>query len=111
MEDVTTQKLKEEMDKGTNMMIVDLQEPEKYSHSHIPGAINIPIDKFEEEFPGVLKDKALSVVLYGEYDELGKGAKAGTLLDSAGFTQVGRIIGGLMGWKDAGFTTEGGIES
>ena len=111
IEAVTPQKLKEEMKKGTGMVIVDLQTPEQYQHSHISGAVNIPMEKFEEEYPAVLKDMNMSVVLYGEYDEMGKGTKAGEILVAKGYSQVGRIEGGLMGWKEAGFVTEGGLES
>lgn len=111
LEDITPQKLKEEIDKGTSLMVVDLQESEKYHHSHVPGAVNISFEKFEEEYAGVLKDKALTIVLYGEFDELGKGKKAGEILIAAGYTQVGHIVGGVMGWKEAGFPTEGGTES
>ena len=58
--DVTPQRLKEELDKGTAFLLVDLQETEKYQHAHIPGAVNIPMASFAEQYPAVLKDKAMS---------------------------------------------------
>lgn len=111
MQNVTPQTLKQEIDKGTGMTIVDLQAPEKYSHAHVPGAVNIPLEKFEEEYPGLLKDLNWTVVLYGEFDDLGKGTEAGKLLEEKGYSQVGRLEGGLRGWQGAGYMTEGGIES
>lgn len=108
---IKPKKLKEEMDKGTAMIIVDLQTPDKYTHSHVPGAVNLPIENFTNEYSDVLKDQTLSVILYGEFDELGKGSQAAEILSKAGFTQVGHIEGGLHGWKNAGFPTEGGQES
>lgn len=111
MMDVTPQKLKEELDKGTAMTIVDLQEQSQYQHSHIPGAVNLPLETFEQHYPAVLKDKDQTIVTYGEFDDLGKGTKAAQTLEAAGYTKVGRVVGGLMGWKDAGYRTEGGFES
>ena len=111
MQNISPQRLKEEIEKGSIVEIVDLQIPHEYEHSHIPGAINIEFDKFENDYSSVLKDKDTIIVLYGEFDELGKGEKAGGILENNGYKRVGRLEGGLMGWKDAGFHTEGGIES
>ena len=111
MMDVTPQRLKEEIKKGTAMAIVDLQPAHEYEHSHIPGAVNIEFEKFETEYLQLLKDKDQTIVLYGEYDELGKGKKAGQVLENAGYTKVGHVVGGLMGWKEAGFATDGGKDS
>ncbi len=109
--DVTPERLKKEMDDGTPIILVDLQASEKYQHSHIPGAINIEMEKFEAEYPAILKDKNEAIVLYGEYDELGKGSTAGKILEDAGYMRVGHIAGGVMAWKESGYKVEGGMES
>ncbi|MCH8049431.1 rhodanese-like domain-containing protein [Patescibacteria group bacterium] len=111
MMDVEPKRLKEEMKKNTSMTVVDLQEPLKYEHSHIPGAVNIPAEAFEQDYPGLLKDKDATIVLYGEFEELGKGVKFGQMLEAAGYEKVGHVVGGLMGWQEAGYPTEGGRES
>ncbi|MBU0614148.1 rhodanese-like domain-containing protein [Patescibacteria group bacterium] len=111
MADITPQKLKEEIDKGTVMTIVDLQTPEKYEHNHIPGAINVPFEVFPAKYAELLKDKDEVIILHGEFDELGKGGQAVDVLQSDGYTKVGRIVGGLMGWRNAGYPTDSGIES
>ena len=109
--DVTPERLKQELATDKAVTVVDLQSPENYSHSHIPGAVNVPLETFAADYPAVLKDKDEIVVLYGEYDELGKGSSASKILEGVGFTKVGHIVGGLRGWQEAGYPTEGGIES
>ena len=111
MQIVSPVRLKEELEKCAPVEVIDLQEPHKYEHSHIPGAMNVPVHEFENGFEKYCKDKNAIIVLYGEFDELGKGSKAGEILEKCGFTKIGRLAGGLMGWKEAGFRTEGGIES
>ncbi len=111
MMDVSPQKLKEEVTGGKSVTIVDLQEAHAYAHSHIPGAVNVPMEGFEKGYADVVKDKDSIVVLYGEYDELGKGSKAGEVLQAAGYEKVGHVVGGLRGWQEAGYPTEGGKES
>jgi len=108
---VTPQRLKEETEKGTAMSVIDLQDEHEYEHSHVPGAMNIPMVSFATAYAAVLKDKDETIVLYGEYDELGKGDQAAQTLEAAGYTKVGRLVGGLMGWKQAGYPIEGGQES
>lgn len=111
MMDVSPQKLKEEVDEGTPMTIVDLQPEKDYHHSHVPSAINIPYGSFKENFADALRDKNQTIVVYGEYDELGKGGDIGPFLEEQGYTKVGRLVGGLMGWKNAGYPAEGGRDS
>lgn len=111
MTDVTPQKLREEMDKGTPITIVDLQETHDYEHSHIPTAVNVPFDVFKEQYAGLLKDKDQVIVVYGIFDEKGQGSTIAPFLESEGYTKVGRIVGGLMGWKEAGYPAEGGSDS
>lgn len=109
--DVTPQRLREEMKKGTSMTLIDLQTAEKYLHAHIPGAVNIPADALAQNVESIVKDKDAVIVVYGEFDELGKGSTGAQMLEQAGYQNVGRVVGGLMGWQEAGYPVEGGAES
>ena len=64
-----------------------------------------------DECVHLLKDKDADIVLYGEFDELGKGSLVAEALSIAGYTKVSRLAGGMMGWMEAGFGVEGGQES
>lgn len=93
-------------------MLVDLQEPASCEHRHIPGAVNIPIDdNCDVACQAILKDRDAEIILYGEFDELGKGEKAVEALKKAGYTKITRLTGGLMGWMEAGYMVEGGKAS
>ena len=49
-------------EKRPNIIIVDVRAAKDFAKGHIPGAINLPLEKFdsfdgsETEFPGLLKD-------------------------------------------------------
>lgn len=111
MMEVTPKKLKEELDKGTATTIVSVQTPDTYKHTHVPGAVNIPLESFEADHAAALKDKDQIIVVYGEYDENGRSQKAVGILEAAGYQKIGRLVGGLMGWQEAGYRTEGGMDS
>ncbi len=63
METITREELKEKMDRGDTFMLVDTLGTDVYEESHLPGAINLPledIDRAEE----VLPDKSAEIVVY-----------------------------------------------
>jgi len=112
MEMLSAKDLKVKLDTGETLTLVDLQEPHEFEHRHIPGAVNIPVDgKCDETCAAILKDKDAKIVVYGEFDELGKGAVATDALAAAGYTNLSRVTGGLMGWMEAGYAVEGGKAS
>ena len=112
MESLSPQELKAKCDAGASVTIVDLQSPASYEHRHIPGAVHMePSPTCGEECANLLKDKDADIVLYGEFDELGKGEQVAEMLITAGYTKVSRLVGGMMGWMEAGYGVEGGQES
>ncbi len=63
MEKITREQLEEKMDRGDGFVLVDTLGEEYYRQSHLPGAINLPleeIDRAEE----VLPDKEAEIVVY-----------------------------------------------
>lgn len=112
MEILSPQDLKVKLEAGTPLMLVDLQSPEAYAHRHIPAAVHMePSPTCDEACANLLKDKDADIVLYGEFDELGKGSLVAQVLSAAGYTKVSRLEGGMMGWMEAGYGVEGGQES
>lgn len=95
-----------------SLTLVDVQSAEGYAHRHIPGAIHLDASETCDEVCGrLLKDKDAEIVVYGEFDELGKGSQVGEMLLAAGYTNVARLTGGMMGWMEAGFAVENGAVS
>lgn len=63
METITREKLKEKMNRGDEFVLVDTLGAEYYQQSHLPGAINLPleeVDRAEE----VLPDREAEIVVY-----------------------------------------------
>ncbi len=63
METITREQLEEKIDRGEDFVLVDTLGEEYYRQSHLPGAINLPlenIDRAEE----VLPNKEAEIVVY-----------------------------------------------
>ena len=109
---LSPQELKAKQESGSFFTLVDLQDADAYAHRHIPGAVHMePSSTCNEDCARLLKDKDAEIVLYGAFDELGKGALVAEVLEKAGYSNVFRLSGGFMGWMEAGFSVEHGVES
>lgn len=63
METTTREELKEKMDRGDEIVVVDTLGEEYYQQSHLPGAINLPLEEIDRA-EQVLPDKEAEVVVY-----------------------------------------------
>lgn len=55
--------LRERIDRGDDFMLVDTLGSDYYRHSHLPGAINLPLE-YVDEASKVLADKEAEIVVY-----------------------------------------------
>ncbi len=60
---ISREELKEKMDRGDEFFLVDTLEEQYYRHSHLPGAINIPLEEIERA-PEEISDKGAEIVVY-----------------------------------------------
>ena len=63
-ETITLTELKSKMDNGDAFTLVETLPIEYYRHPHLPGAINLPVDKIAETAATVLPDKRSEIVVY-----------------------------------------------
>jgi rhodanese-related sulfurtransferase len=80
-----------------NFVVVDVREGEDFAKGHIPGAINLPMEKWAS-LQGLQKNKTNIVYCYTQTCHLG--ANACRLFASKGYP-VMEMEGGFKAWKDA----------
>jgi rhodanese-related sulfurtransferase len=61
--EISREELKEKMDRGDEFFLVDTLEEPYYRHSHLPGAINIPVEEIGRA-PEAIPDKGAEIVVY-----------------------------------------------
>src|SRR3954470_13038945 len=79
-----------------NLVVVDVREAEDYEKGHIPGAINIPRDKWQRP-EGLSREKTNVVYCYTQQCHLG--ANACLQFAGAGYP-VMELEGGFETWKE-----------
>ena len=93
---ITPVVVKERLDKGEKLIIVDVRTKEEYDSGHIANSLLIPYDEIEKKAPALLTDKNATIIVYcrtGRRSEIA--AKA---LIGIGYTNVADM-GGISDWK------------
>jgi rhodanese-related sulfurtransferase len=90
-----------------DIVVVDVRETEDYEKGHIPGAINLPSDKWNT-FAGLRKDTLNVLYCYTQQCHLA--ATAAVEFGAKGYP-VMEMDGGFEAWKEADLEIEKGAPS
>ncbi len=94
--EVTAQELKAQIDKGEDVFILDVREPNEYQICRIPGSKLIPLGEVAARSAEL--DRNRDIVVNCKVG--GRSAKAVALLQDRGFTRVRNLKGGILEWID-----------
>ena len=94
--EITADELREWMEDGEALTIVDVRDSASYAAGHIPGSLSNPADGFDAEmFKGVPADRRIVISCY-------HGMMSRQVVDylvSLGFSNAYSLKGGWAGWK------------
>ena len=92
--EVTPLELKDELERGKEVVLLDVREPHEYEIAHIEGVTFIPLG----ELPGRLRelDDHAEIVTYCHHGA--RSLKAVEILRAAGFAKVRSLRGGIDAW-------------
>jgi adenylyltransferase/sulfurtransferase len=93
---LTSKELKAELDRGDNVVIVDVREPQEFQINRLPGSILIPLGDLPKRY--VELDPNANIVTQCKSGM--RSAKAQAFLREKGFTRVRNLTGGVLGWID-----------
>lgn len=77
------------------LIIVDVRSPEEYKAGHIPGAVNLPLEKVFSEYPS--KSAMTPILVYGR-PASSDSRKAVDILRTRGYRNV-ILFGSITQWK------------
>ncbi len=96
MEDITVKELKQRIDKGEKISLIDVRESFEFDEFNLGGKL-IPLGTLPDALPdlGNLRDKEVIV----HCKSGGRSATAKAYLTQNGFTKVRNLLGGVTAWK------------
>jgi rhodanese-related sulfurtransferase len=98
MKNITVEELKQKMDRGEKINLIDCREPQEYAEANLRGKL-VPLGKIQtmqvEELED-LKDEELIV-----HCRSGKRSiMACMVLDQLGFKDTYNLVGGILAWQE-----------
>jgi membrane protein DedA with SNARE-associated domain/rhodanese-related sulfurtransferase len=100
---ITPEELKEKMDNGEDVLIVDLRHELDFAANPetIPGALHVDAAELEEASEVIPRDR--EIVLFCACPNEATAARLALLLRSKGITQIRPLSEGYEGWRSRGF--------
>src|SRR6267143_1089349 len=94
--EITSVELKQRLDRGDKITIVDVREPNEYQINRIPGSTLIPLGDVPKRYSEL--DPNEEIVVHCKMG--GRSAKAADFLRSVGYKRVLNLKGGVLDWID-----------
>ena len=97
--------VKKRMDRGDKFLLVDVREESEFAKDHLPGAIHLGKGIIERDIEARVPELGAEMILYcgGGF----RSALAADNLQKMGYTNVISMDGGIRGWREKGFRSQG----
>jgi polyisoprenoid-binding protein YceI/rhodanese-related sulfurtransferase len=101
--------LRQEMEKGKDLIVIDTLTKDHYTKVHLPNARNACVFEvtFLDQIAALIPEKDDVIVVYGSSEKSLDGVTAAEKLIRAGYSNVLALDGGLILWREAGYPLEG----
>jgi adenylyltransferase/sulfurtransferase len=96
MAEITPEDLKQRLDRGDKVFILDVRNPEEFQICRIPGSTLLPLPELAQRFGELPKDREMVVHCKSGM----RSAKAIAFLKQQGFQKMSNLKGGILAWAD-----------
>jgi adenylyltransferase/sulfurtransferase len=97
MEEITATELKQKLERGEDVQIIDVREPAEYAVARIPNSIHIPLGQILNRMSEI--DPTRETVVHCKMG--GRSARAIEALTRAGFPgRLSNLKGGIIAWSN-----------
>ncbi|GIW45792.1 MAG: hypothetical protein KatS3mg077_3074 [Candidatus Binatia bacterium] len=94
-------KVREQLDRGGEWVLLDVREKDEYREGHLPGAVSLPRGFLELRVEQVLPDKSKPIIAYCAGGT--RSLLAAKQLLEMGYENVVSMAGGFTAWKNKGY--------
>ena len=91
---ITSEQLKERLDAGQSIHMIDVREHEEVAHGMIDGAIHIPLGQIPQRLDDIPRDEEVIFICRSGY----RSDQACQYLEALGFKGATNLVGGMLAW-------------
>jgi len=101
VKETSVDEVKQRLDRGEKIMLVDVREESEFAKDHLPGAIHLGKGVIERDIEARVPDLNTPLVLYcgGGF----RSALAADNLQKMGYSNVISMDGGVRGWREKNY--------
>ncbi len=104
MKEISVEELKQKLDSGAKVNLIDCREPHEYEEANLGGKL-IPLGKFQTMQVEEIEDlKDEEVIIHCRSGK--RSAMACMILDQMGFKNTYNVVGGILEWQEKFGTTK-----
>jgi phage shock protein E len=92
---ISPSEVKQLMDKGEDVLLVDVRTLPEYMQRHIAGSVHLPLDDIRHKHDAVLPDKTKAIIVYCLSGA--RSARAASELAALGYANIADM-GGINAW-------------
>lgn len=97
MKNITVEELKEKMDRGEKINLIDCREPHEYEQANLGGKL-VPLGKIQTMQIDEIEDlKDEEVIVHCRSGQ--RSMMACMMLDQMGFKNTYNVVGGILDWQ------------
>lgn len=100
--DITIEAYQEQFSDVAQYQLVDVREETEYEDGHLPGAINIPLSDFQNQYDAISEDTPVVLVCARG----GRSSMAAAFMLAQGYDEIFNLIEGTMEWIKRGLPVE-----
>ncbi|HSN67745.1 MAG TPA: molybdopterin-synthase adenylyltransferase MoeB [Thermoanaerobaculia bacterium] len=93
--DIAPPELRARLDRGEDLLVLDVREDYEWAVAHLEGATHIPMGRLRDGIASLPRDR--EIVVYCRSGS--RSANAAAMLRNAGFARVKNLTGGLAAWS------------
>ena len=105
---ISRDELQQKVEAGDRFVLVDALAPMSFARSHLPGAINLPLEWVDDRGPRKIPDLDLEVVVYCVDVDCDSSVLVAERLIELGYRNVRHYPGGKREWVEAGLPLDRG---
>ncbi len=98
MTNITNEEVKQRLDAGEKLNLIDVREPHENAEFNIGGLL-LPLGKIQSMQVEDIEDlKNEEIIFYCRSGN--RSGISATILDQMGFTDTKNLVGGMLGWQE-----------
>ena len=102
LEQIDVAELKARLNDDSGMTILDVRRPGEFATGHVPGAVNLPLDRLAREIDTAQAPKRVAIICASGY----RSSIAASLLLQKKGVEATNVVGGTSAWIAAGFPVD-----